>query len=101
VAFVGWFASDPAKSDAQSDGQALPAPQTVVGEAIPREVDIQNELRVINAELDRLEAAAYASDRYLPRYDPLRQIEFGLDALEREIGVREPAESSKAESKRK
>jgi hypothetical protein len=120
MAVAGWFAGDGARSDAQTGGQSPPGRKTVnqqktspavkktipstAAEAsvvIPRDEDIQTEFRAIHAELDRLQAATYASDRYSPRFDWLRQIEAGLDVLERGLlGESAPMAPAKAPSKR-
>jgi serine/threonine protein kinase len=96
AAVAAWIARDRSGSDAHSAEQALPATQTASADAdIQSELRAIGELRAINAELDRLEAAAYVSDRSWPRFDPLRQIEAGLDWLERELSAQEPAARSK------
>ena len=65
-----------------------------------RETDaFQAELRALQAEVNRLEAATHVSDPYSPRFDPLRQLEAGLDALEREIRADVPAKPSETRSK--
>jgi serine/threonine-protein kinase len=88
-------ASAPVKAPSAKAGQ--PAP----GEGMmQRETDaFQAELRVLQDELNRLEAEAFLSDRNSPRFDPLRQIQAGLDALEREIRADVPAKTSETRSK--
>jgi serine/threonine protein kinase len=95
MAVVIFFPGDLPTTDQQPAGSKAPAATPPEPASIK---SIDSELRAISAELDRLEAATYISDRYSRRYDPLRQIEAGLDALEHELAAPWPTADSKTHS---